>query len=106
VLLLGIFRRVPCPSDTRGALVLFYFPGSALPFKKKKKLKKQPSLKSIYDCTLAPHKQELGTRDYHLQIAVMVDGDDLYSDVFFFSFFSLPTSHFDVKIKSVIQQIK
>jgi hypothetical protein len=34
VLLLGIFRRAPCPSDTRGALVPFYFPRGALPLKK------------------------------------------------------------------------
>jgi hypothetical protein len=31
VLLLGIFRRAPCPSATRGTLVSFYFPGGALP---------------------------------------------------------------------------
>jgi hypothetical protein len=35
VLLLGIFRRAPLPLPPGGALVPFYFPGSALPFKKK-----------------------------------------------------------------------
>jgi hypothetical protein len=37
---------------------------------------------------------ELGARDYHLQIAVMADGDDLYFRVTdnFFCFFSPPTS--------------
>jgi hypothetical protein len=33
VLLLGIFRRVSRPAATRGALLLFYFPGGALPLK-------------------------------------------------------------------------
>jgi hypothetical protein len=33
VFLLGIFRRAPRPSDTRGALVPFSFPGGALPLK-------------------------------------------------------------------------
>jgi hypothetical protein len=33
VFLLGIFRRARCPSDTRGTLVPFYFPGGALPLK-------------------------------------------------------------------------
>jgi hypothetical protein len=36
VFLLGIFRRAPCPSDTRGTLVPFSFPGGALPLKKNK----------------------------------------------------------------------
>jgi hypothetical protein len=35
VLLLGIFRRVLCPSAARGALVPFYFPGGTLLFLKK-----------------------------------------------------------------------
>jgi hypothetical protein len=34
VFLLGIFRRALRPSDTRGTLVPFYFPGGALPLKK------------------------------------------------------------------------
>jgi hypothetical protein len=46
VLLLCIFRRAPLPSDTRGALVPFYFPGGALSLKKNY-LKK--NLLVIYD---------------------------------------------------------
>jgi hypothetical protein len=35
VFLLGIFRRAPCPSDTRGHPCAFSFPRGALPLKKK-----------------------------------------------------------------------
>jgi hypothetical protein len=55
-------------------------------------------------CTWAPHNQELGVRDYHLQIAVMADGDDLYfrvTEKLFLCFFPLlPHLHFEVKIRN------
>jgi hypothetical protein len=59
----------------------------------------KPSIKSIYGCTWAQLKQKLGVRDYHLQITVMADGDDLYIPATVTCFFlSLPHLHFEVKI--------
>jgi hypothetical protein len=73
----------------------------------------KPSIKSIYGCTWAPLKQELGARDYHLQIAVMADGDDLYirakviflGGIFFSLLLHLPHLHFEVKIRNPTNKI-
>jgi hypothetical protein len=43
VLLLGIFRRVPCPAAT---LVPFYFPGGALPLNKRPN---SPKFSALHD---------------------------------------------------------
>jgi hypothetical protein len=57
---------------------------------------------NIYIWLYMGSKQELGVRDYHLQIAAMADGDNFQVTE---CFFLLPHLHFEVKIRNPTNKI-